>query len=115
MRIITSKSVLGLPETQLAIIPGAGGTQRTPRLIGNALAKELILTGRRIDAAEALRIGLTNYVENDAELAMTKAEELAKLITNAGPIAIRAAKAAINRGSEVDIESGLKIEEMLYY
>ncbi|CAD8131528.1 unnamed protein product [Paramecium pentaurelia] len=115
LRIITKSSILGLPETGLAIIPGAGGTQRTPRVIGVALAKELIFTGRRLSADESLKIGLVNYVEEDGQQANNRAENIATQILQNGPIGVRAAKAAINRGMEVDIESGLKIEEQLYY
>ena len=96
MRITTQSAIFGLPETALAIIPGAGGTQRLPRLIGQSRAKELIFTADRIDAQRALEIGLVNYLAPDYESANAKALEIAEKICKNGPIAVRAAKAAIN-------------------
>jgi len=113
IRIATPNAKLGLTETALAIIPGAGGTQRLPRLIGVAKAKELILTARRIDAAEAERIGLVNYVV-EADQLLNKAYELAREITKNGPLAIRQAKLAIDKGIEVDLATGLSIEQNAY-
>lgn len=113
IRIATPNAKLGLTETALAIIPGAGGTQRLPRLIGVAKAKELILTARRIDATEAERIGLVNYVVESDQL-LNKAYELAREITKNGPLAIRQAKLAIDKGIEVDLNTGLSIEQNAY-
>lgn len=113
MRIAAENAKFGLTETALAIIPGAGGTQRLPRLIGVAKAKELILTARRIDAAEAEKIGLVNYVVAQEEL-LNKANELAREITKNGPLAVRQAKLAINKGVEVDLATGLAIEQNAY-
>jgi len=93
IRVCTEKSIIGLPETGLAIIPGAGGTQRLPRLIGVSRAKELIYTGRRLNAEESLDWGLVNHVREDHEKALEKALEIANIIgSDKGPISIRAAK-----------------------
>ncbi|MBL0388023.1 enoyl-CoA hydratase [Tumebacillus sp. ITR2] len=113
IRIATPNAKFGLTEVALAIIPGAGGTQRLPRLIGLAKAKELILTARRIEATEAERIGLVNYVVPHEEL-LNKAYELAREITKNGPMAVRQAKLAINKGVEVDLATGLSIEQNAY-
>lgn len=114
IRIAAEGASMGLTETTLAIIPGAGGTQRLPRLIGRGRAKELIFTGRRVDAAEALAIGLVEYVV-PADQVIAKATEIARRIAdNTGPIAVTQAKFAINRGLEVDLETGLAIEAKAY-
>lgn len=113
LRIAASHAELGLTETSLAIIPGAGGTQRLPRLIGRARAKDLILTGRRIDAVEAERIGLVNRVAASGKLRET-ALEVAEQIARNGPVAVRAAKAAIDTGSELPIQEGLEVEARCY-
>jgi methylglutaconyl-CoA hydratase len=112
-RVVGAEARLGLPETGLAIIPGAGGTQRLPRLIGKARAKELIFTGRRIGAQEAERLGLAEYTVG-AGLALEKARALAREILPNGPIALRMAKQAVNRGVEVDRETGLALEQACY-
>ncbi|CAL5056807.1 unnamed protein product [Urochloa decumbens] len=105
---------LGLPETGLAIIPGAGGTQRLPRIVGVSRAKELIFTGRRCDAAEAVRMGLANYCVPAGE-AYQKALDIAREITQKGPLGIRMAKKAINQGMEVsDMPSALAVEGECY-
>lgn len=113
LRICGEDAILGLPETGLAIIPGAGGTQRLPRLVGKAIAKELIYTGRRISGTAALSIGLVNYCVPAGE-AHLKALEIAREINEKGPIAIRMAKRAINEGLEVSMVSGLEVEEDCY-
>ncbi len=113
LRIAAPHAELGLTETSLAIIPGAGGTQRLPRLIGKARAKDLILTARRIDASEAERIGLVNRIAPKGELA-NSALELARQIASNGPIAVRAAKRAIDEGSEQPLERGLETEARCY-
>jgi len=114
IRIAASNASLGLTETRLAIIPGAGGTQRLPRLIGRGKAKELIFTGRRIDAQEALQIGLVNQVyEKDALVA--ECLKMAAMICETGPIAIEQAKYAINYGLETDLHTGLGIESNAYW
>lgn len=114
IRIASENATMGLTETRLAIIPGGGGTQRLPRLVGRAKAKELIFTGRRIDAAEALSIGLVNKVVPAPRL-LDECLEMAGMICEAGPIAITQAKYAINHGLEVDLRSGLAIESNAYW
>jgi len=113
LRIAAPHAQLGLTETSLAIIPGAGGTQRLPRLIGKARAKELILTARRIDAAEAERIGLVNRIAPAGGLRETGLE-LARAIAANGPVAVRAAKRAIDRGCELALDEGLEVEAACY-
>ncbi|XP_050144543.1 probable enoyl-CoA hydratase 2, mitochondrial isoform X2 [Malus sylvestris] len=110
---ICEDAVMGLPETGLAIIPGAGGTQRLPRLVGKAISKELIFTGRKIRGREAVSIGLVNYCVPAGE-AHLKALEVARNINEKGPIAIRMAKKAIDEGLEVDKTSALALEEHCY-
>lgn len=113
IRIASTNAKMGLTETKLAIIPGAGGTQRLPRIIGYGKAKELIFTGRQVDAAEALEIGLVNKTYPLGEL-ITEAKIMAELICENGPVAIEQAKKAINRGCETDIETGLVFESEAY-
>jgi enoyl-CoA hydratase/carnithine racemase len=113
LRIAAPHAQLGLTETSLAIIPGAGGTQRLPRLIGKARAKELILTARKIDAAEAERIGLVNRVAPAGKLREVGLE-VARAIAANGPIAVRAAKRAIDQGSELPLAQGLEVEGRCY-
>ncbi|CAM8941134.1 unnamed protein product [Rhodiola kirilowii] len=113
LRICGENAILGLPETGLAIIPGAGGTQRLPRLVGKSTAKELIFTGRRVTGKEALTLGLVNYCTPSGE-AHSKALEIARNINEKGPLALRMAKRAINKGLEVDMESALELEEDCY-
>ncbi|KAM2181435.1 hypothetical protein EV2_032971 [Malus domestica] len=113
LRICEEDAVMGLPETGLAIIPGAGGTQRLPRLVGKAISKELIFTGRKIGGREAVSIGLVNYCVPAGE-AHLKALEVARNINEKGPIAIRMAKKAIDEGLEVDKTSALALEEHCY-
>jgi len=114
IRIAASNASMGLTETRLAIIPGAGGTQRLPRIVGRGKAKELIFTGRRIDAQEALQIGLVNQIcEKDA--LMAECLKMAAMICETGPIAIEQAKYAINYGLETDLHTGLSIESNAYW
>ncbi|MDQ0191250.1 enoyl-CoA hydratase [Alicyclobacillus cycloheptanicus] len=113
LRIAAASAKMGLTETGLAIIPGAGGTQRLPRLIGLAKAKELIYTARRIDAQTALAIGLVNQVAADDEL-LPAARALAAEIAQNGPVAVRQAKFAIDKGFDVGLEAGLAIEGKAY-
>ena len=114
IRIASENAYLGLTETRLAIIPGAGGTQRLPRLVGIGKAKELIFTGRRISAGEALEIGLVNAVAEPEKL-LEECREMAGMILQAGPIAVEQAKYAINYGMQADIETGLAIESNAYW
>ncbi|KAG2676331.1 hypothetical protein I3760_12G047900 [Carya illinoinensis] len=113
LRICGEEAILGLPETGLAIIPGAGGTQRLPRLVGKGVAKELIFTGRRICGRDAMSMGLVNYCVPTGE-AHQKGLEIAQDINQKGPIAIRMAKRAINEGLEIDMASALELEEDCY-
>jgi methylglutaconyl-CoA hydratase len=113
IRLAADHAQLGLTETSLGIIPGAGGTQRLPRLIGKGKAKELIFTAKRITAAEAEQIGIIEHVVPREQL-MEKAIKLAQQIARNAPIAVAQAKIAINRGLEVDLYTGLKIEQMAY-
>jgi methylglutaconyl-CoA hydratase len=113
IRVAAETAKLGLTETSLAIIPGAGGTQRLPRLIGLGKAKELIFTARRIDAWEALKIGLVEHVAPSEQL-LDRAKEIAREIAQNGPIAVRQAKFAINKGYDADLYTGLDIERAAY-
>ncbi|ARD49032.1 enoyl-CoA hydratase [Sporosarcina sp. P37] len=112
-RIAADSAVMGLTETGLAIIPGAGGTQRLPRLIGEAKAMELILTARRIAADEALRIGLVTQTVPLASLEDTVSKFLDSLLAN-GPVAVQQAKFAIKQGMMADLQTGLAIERKAY-
>lgn len=113
IRIASEKASMGLTEARLAIIPGGGGTQRLPRIIGVAKAKELIFTGRRVDAAEALDIGLVNKVTTPENL-LDACLEMAGMIAETGPIAVEMAKYAIDKGIETDLATGLSIESNAY-
>uniref|UniRef100_A0A0E0GAJ6 Enoyl-CoA hydratase n=1 Tax=Oryza nivara TaxID=4536 RepID=A0A0E0GAJ6_ORYNI len=137
LRICGENATFSLPETGLAIIPGyvfkmalyfckAGGTQRLPRIVGKSRAKELIFTGRRFDAVEAVTMGKKNHYDMyvliagvvnycvPAGEAYKRALELAQEINQKGPLAIRMAKKAINQGMEVDLSAGLAVEEECY-
>ena len=114
IRVASSNASMGLTETRLAIIPGAGGTQRLPRLVGKGKAKELIFTGQRIDAQEALKIGLVNKICEQKDL-WDECKKMADMICETGPIAIEQAKYAINYGMETDMHTGLAIESNAYW
>ena len=113
IRIASEKAQLGLPEVTLGIIPGYGGTQRMARLLGKGKALELILTGDRIKADEAERIGLVNRVV-PADQLMTVAEEMARTIARRGPLAVRAAIEAVMSGSDMPFEEGQFLEATLF-
>ncbi len=113
LRIAGEGTKLGQPEILLGIIPGAGGTQRLPRLVGVARAKDLILTGRMVDTAEALSIGLVNRVV-DAGTSQEVATDLARRLAAGPPLALRAAKEAIDHGLDVDLATGLDIERVRF-
>ena len=114
LRLMSRSAQIGLTETSLAIIPGAGGTQRLPRIVGEARAKELIFTARRVAAEEALRIGLVHEVCEPGEL-LARARALAASIAANGPLAVRAAKEAIGLSeSGADLAAGLRRERELY-
>jgi enoyl-CoA hydratase/carnithine racemase len=112
-RIAADNAVFGQPEVQLGIIPGAGGTQRLSRLVGPSRAKDIIFTGRFVDAAEALAIGLADRVV-PADQVYAEAVAWAGQFTSAASYAVRAAKEAIDRGLEVDLETGLEIERQQF-
>lgn len=112
-RIVAEKTLLGLTETSLAIIPGAGGTQRLPRLIGQAKALELILTARRIPSEEAYQFGLVNQVVSRENL-LVSAIEWADMILQNGPVGVQQAKYAIKQGMNADLSTGLQIERKAY-
>jgi len=114
IRIVSRNATMGLTETRLAIIPGAGGTQRLPRLVGKGKAKELIFTGRRVDAQEALEIGLANQICKSQEL-LEACRNMANMICETGLVAIEQAKYAINYGLETDLHTGLAIESNAYW
>jgi enoyl-CoA hydratase/carnithine racemase len=112
-RIASTKAVFGQPEILLGIIPGGGGTQRLPRLVGASRAKEIMATGRQVKAEEALSIGLANeVVEPDA--LMTRALELAGTIASGATVATRLIKQAVDQGMETDLASGLALELQLF-
>jgi len=109
LRVASSRARLGMPEVRLAVLPGSGGTQRLPRVVGPARAKELILTGRIISAEEAERIGLVNQVVPAGE-ARTAAEAVADEIAARGPLAVREAKRLIDDALDQDLDAGLAAE-----
>ncbi|MGV9308893.1 MULTISPECIES: enoyl-CoA hydratase/isomerase family protein [unclassified Nonomuraea] len=112
-RVAGEGAKLGQPEIQLGIIPGAGGTQRLPRLIGPARAKDLIFSGRHVTAAEALSIGLVDRVVPDAEVYEAALAWAATFV--GGPaVALRAAKQAVDAGLEVDLDTGLEVERLQF-
>ena len=113
IRICSEKAQFGAPEVKLGIIPGDGGTQRLPRLVGQGRAMEMIITGDFIDAQEAYRIGLANRVFPPEKL-REKAMELAQKIASRPPLAVRYAKEAVNRSQEGDTASGFALESYLH-
>ncbi|HSK28223.1 MAG TPA: enoyl-CoA hydratase-related protein [Jiangellales bacterium] len=113
LRVCGDNVRLGQPEILLGVIPGAGGTQRLPRLVGPARAKEMIFTGRHVKAEEALRIGLVDRVV-PADQVYSTALELARGFVGGPALALRAAKEAVDRGLETDLDSGLEIERLQF-
>jgi enoyl-CoA hydratase len=113
LRVAAENAELGLPEVSLGIIPGYGGTQRLPRLVGPGRALELILTGRRIAAAEAERIGLVNRVVPRERL-IEETEKLALAVVRNGPLAVTAALEAARRGMELGMSDALRLESALF-
>ena len=109
LRIAAANAVFGLPEPTLGIIPGAGGTQRLPRIVGLGRAKEMILTGARWDSARALEAGLVSRVVPLGEL-MPAARALADQVLALGPLAVKLAKAALNASSQMPLSAGLAFE-----
>jgi enoyl-CoA hydratase/carnithine racemase len=114
IRIASMNATMGLTETRLAIIPGAGGTQRLPRLVGRGKAKELMFTGRRVGAEEALKINLVNQICELKDL-LAECRKMAAMICETGPVAIEQVKYAINYGIEADLHTGLAIESNAYW
>jgi enoyl-CoA hydratase len=112
IRIAGEDSQLGLTEVNLAIIPGGGGTQRLPRLVGRGKALEMILTGARIDAREALRIGLVERVVPATDV-LSSAQALARTLAEKAPVALRYAKEAVVKGLGLPLEDGLRLENDL--
>jgi enoyl-CoA hydratase len=109
MRFASENAVMGLPEVSLGIIPGYGGTQRLPRLIGPGRALELVLSGRRVKADEAERVGIVNRVFPRAEL-LAETEKIALGILKNGPLAVEAALEAVQRGMQLPLDQGLRFE-----
>jgi enoyl-CoA hydratase len=112
IRIASEETVFGLPEVSLGMIPAAGGTQTLPRAIGKGKALQILLAGDRIDAQEALRIGLVNMVVSREELSLS-ADRIAKKILSNSPTAVRNAKEAVTRGLDLTLNEGLVLERRL--
>jgi enoyl-CoA hydratase/carnithine racemase len=110
-RLAAEDAQFGQPEIKVGIIPGAGGTQRLPRLVGMTKAKEMVLLGEPIDAAEAYRIGLVNRVVPTANL-LSEAQAWADRLAKLPPMGVRAAKSAMNRGADLDLRSALEVERL---
>jgi enoyl-CoA hydratase len=109
IRVAADTAIMGVPEINLGIIPGYGGTQRLPRIVGVGMAKKLVLTGEHINAQEAYRIGLVDMIVPKAELDEAVAK-LCKRIASKSPIALAMGKEAINMGMQADLRTGLSIE-----
>ncbi|HEX6289137.1 MAG TPA: enoyl-CoA hydratase-related protein [Herpetosiphonaceae bacterium] len=113
VRLASENAQVGLPEVTLGIMPGWGGTQRLPRLVGPGMAKLLMMTGERIDAAEALRIGIVERVYPQAEL-MDAAKQLAQKLASLPPLSIAAIKQAVNRGLNMALDDANMYEASLF-
>ncbi|HUY80171.1 MAG TPA: enoyl-CoA hydratase-related protein [Acidobacteriaceae bacterium] len=113
LRIACETARLGQPEVKLGLIPGYGGTQRLPRLVGKGAAFKILLTGEMVSAAEALRIGLVDEVVPLAEL-MPRAQAVAKMIAGMAPIAVRQCIAAVHSGYDLPLDQGLAQEAALF-
>ncbi len=113
MRVASEKAKLGIPEVTLGVIPGFGGTQRLPRLVGLGVAKEMMATGRQVDADEALRIGLVNKVVAPTDL-ISDCVEIAEQITANSTTAISLGKQAMNSGVEVSLDKALELETNMF-
>ncbi|MEO7096020.1 MAG: enoyl-CoA hydratase-related protein [Polyangiales bacterium] len=114
LRVAAKHALVGLPETGLAIIPGAGGTQKLPRIVGEARAKEMILLGRRLTADEALAWGLVNHVAPEGTPVVDAALAFIKPILEGAPIAQAAALHAIDAGLDADLATGMQLEILAY-
>jgi enoyl-CoA hydratase len=113
LRLASVAARLGQPEIKLGLIPGYGGSQRLPRLVGRGAALKMLLTGAMVDAAEALRIGLVDEVV-PAELLMERATELARLIAGMPPLAVAAAIDAVGRGADLPLDEALALEATIF-
>lgn len=113
LRIASEKARLGQPEVKLGLVPGYGGTQRLPRLVGQPAALKLLLTGEMIGAVEALRIGLVDEVVA-AERLMERGEEIARAMVGMAPLAVAGCLEAVRRGAEVGLEEGLAVEAEIF-
>jgi enoyl-CoA hydratase/carnithine racemase len=109
IRLAAADAILGMPQITQGTIPWDGGTQRLPRIVGRAWATDLLLTGRLIDAQEALKIGLVHEVASQDQL-MERAERLASTIAALGPVATRYAKEAILKGMDMTLDQGMRLE-----
>lgn len=113
LRIASERAMMGLPEVNLGIIPGWGGTQRLMRLIPQCKAAEMLFTGKPIDAREAYRIGLVNKIVAPEKL-MDEALQMAEQVLRPAPLAVRAAKQAMLQGANLSLDSGLRLEKSLF-
>lgn len=111
--IASDRAVFGQPEVNLGVNAGFGGTQRLPRIVGRAMAMELLVTGRQVKAEEALRIGLVNQVVPAAEL-LAKGLEVARLIATKGPVAVKVTKQSVQRGQDMDLANACALEATLF-
>jgi enoyl-CoA hydratase len=114
IRICSENGRFGFPETSYGLIPGGGGTQRLPRIIGKGKATEMVITAEPIDAAEAYRVGLVSKVVPRQKLA-TEAEEIARKLISRAPIAVRYAKEAVTKGVDMTLAQGLRLEADLSF
>ena len=111
--LASDTAVFGQPEVNLGVSPGFGGSQRLPRLVGRAMALELLFTGRQVKAEEALHIGLANHVYAPDEL-MNQGMEMARLIASKGPIAVRLTKELVQRGQDLDLDNACTLESEVF-
>lgn len=110
IRILSRRAVVGLPEVRRGIFPASGGTQRLARLVGSSVAKEMLFTGKHIDASEALRVGLANSI-SEPEGLLAAASELTQAIAQNGPLAVKAAKRVVEMGLDIHLAGGLRYED----
>jgi len=115
LRLANEHARLGQPEIKLGLIPGYGGSQRLPRLVGRGAALKLLLTGEIIDAAEAFRIGLVDeIVQGDSDVLLTRALERAKAIAQMPPLAVTAAIEAVDQGADMTLDNALALEARIF-
>lgn len=113
VRVASQQAKFGQPEVNLGVVPGFGGSQRLPRIVGAGIAKELIMTGDMISADRAYQIGLANHVV-EADQLLTKAYEIAKKMASRGPLAVRTSKELVNNGLQMDLDRALEYETDLF-